>query len=116
MLPDLVRRLSVMLLTLSLALGPAVTNVHASSMSAKMAVTALSDAPSSGMCDDCAGNKSGVPMASCSINCTGVTAVSSEVVVFEYLPVETYGYVATRGIAGQNVPPDPYPPRPTVQN
>lgn len=114
MLFDLVRRLSVTLLILSLSLGPAVNSVHASSMGAKMAVTALSDMHSPGKCSDCAGSKNGVAPGVCSVYCTGVTAASPDVTEIDFLSIETFGRLATRLMAGLPVAPDPYPPRPTV--
>lgn len=114
MLFDLVRRLSATLLILSLAVGPAVNSVHASSMGAKMAVTAASDTQSPGKCDGCAGGKNGVAPVLCSVYCAGVTAAPLDVARIDFLPVEIFGRLATRQLAGLQVPPDPYPPRPTV--
>ncbi len=114
MLFDVVRRLSAILLTLSLVLGPGVNSVHASSMGAKMAVGAWSDTRSPGKCDDCGGNKAGMAVGTCSVNCSGVTAVPPGMAVADRLTAETHGNVATPGMAGHHIAPDPYPPRPAV--
>ena len=111
MLFALVRRIPAVVLTLALVLGPATYSVHASVMGAKMAVAASSDMHSPGKCDDCGGD---VPVGACSVHCGGMTAVSPGITVFEGTPVETHGYFTTRGMAGYDAPPDPYPPRPAV--
>src|SRR5260370_12420915 len=67
---NVVRRLFAILLTLSLTLGPAVRGVHASSMGATLAVGSLGDAHGPGDCNDCPGNKSGVPPRACASCCT----------------------------------------------
>ena len=111
---NVVRRLFAILLTLSLTLGPAVSGVHASSMGATMAVVSLSDAHGQGDCNDCPGSKSGVPPGACSVCCTGVGAVSPDVAAIDFLPAETQRYLIPSRLADHHVPPDPYPPRPTV--
>src|SRR6266508_3538152 len=100
MLFDMVRRICAALLTLALAFGPAVSSAHASSMGAKMTVAALSDMHSWGKCDDCGGSKGGMPVGACSMNCSGVTAVSSGSAVFQWLPVQPHGQVVTPRMTG----------------
>lgn len=121
MLRDVLHRFSAVLLILSLALGPALNVVHASSMETKMVLAAASDMsspgkmmPSSGKCDDCAGAKAGMPLGACSVYCAGVAAVPPVVAPFDYLAIEAQGFAAMRPIAGQHVPPDPDPPRSIV--
>ena len=110
----LVRRISAVVLALALAMGPAMYSVHSSAMTAKMAVAASSDVHSPGTCDDCGGNKAGVPVGACSMYCSGMIAVSPGVPIFDTLLVETPGHVAARGMTGLATPPDPYPPRPSI--
>jgi len=109
-----VRPLLAVLLTLSLTLGPAVNGVHASSMGAKMAMISLSDADAQGNCNDCPESKSGLPLGSCSVCCTGVAAVSADVAAIDFLPGETQRYLPSNLLPDRHVPPDPYPPRSTV--
>lgn len=110
----LIRRISAALLSLTLVMGPAMYAIHAPALSTKMAVAASSDMHLPGKCDDCGGNKAGMPIGTCSMACNGMIAVSPDVPVLDALLVETHGHVAARGMTGLVAPPDPYPPRPTV--
>lgn len=107
-----VRRLFAILL--SLTLGPAVNDVHASSMGTKMAMICLSGAHAQGNCYDCPASKSGLPLGACSACCIGVPAVSPEVAAIDSLPTEAQGYLTPSLLADHHIPPDPYPPRSTV--
>lgn len=109
-----VRRLLVILLTLSLTLGPAVIRVHASSMSMEVAATSLGDAHHDGNCRDCPGSKNGLSPGECSACCTGVPGVSVPTAVIDVLPAETQRYLTPNSLADHRIPPDPYPPRHTV--
>lgn len=109
-----VRRLLVILLTLSLTLGPAVSGVHASSMGAKMAAISLGDAHHQGNCKDCPGSKNGLSPGDCSACCTGVPGVSVPVAAIDILPAETQRHMTPNSLADHRMSPDPYPPRPTV--
>ncbi len=111
-----VRRLLVMLLTLSLTLGPAVNRVHATSMSMKLAVMSLGDAHHQGNCKDCPGSKNGLSPGECSACCTAVPGVSVPLAAIDILPAETQRHVTPKSLADHRMPPDPYPPRPTVLN
>jgi len=111
---DAVRRLLVILLTLSLTLGPAVNRVHASSMSMKVAVISLGDAHHQGNCKDCPGSKNGLSPSECSACCTAVSGVSVPVAAIDIFPAETQRYLTPKSLADYRIPPDPYPPRPTV--
>ena len=109
----LVRRISAVVLALALAMGPAMYSVHASAMTAKMAVAASSDMHSPGKCDHCVAGKAGLSVNACSGFCSGLTAFSStdNAVVFDQLPIDLFGPFGARKISGHADPPDPYPPR-----
>jgi hypothetical protein len=109
-----VRRLLVMLLALSLTLGPAMNAVHASSMGTKMAIISLGDMHHEGSCKDCPGSKAGLAPGECTACCIGVPGVSPSVVAIEVLPAETQRYLTPKSLTDHRIPPDPHPPRPTV--
>jgi hypothetical protein len=111
-----VRRLLAILVTVSLTLGPAVNGVHASSMGTKMAMISVGDAHANGDCNDCPGSKGGLSLGACSVCCAGVPAVSPDVTATDFLPAETQRDVTSSFLTDHHIPPDPYPPRPTVLN
>ena len=106
-------RLSAMLLILALAIG-AGSGMLMSSMTGKMAAISLSDAQPMGHCKDCGGSKSGVPVGSCSMHCTGMAAISPEPTSVGDVPAGMQEYPARAILAGHYIPPDPYPPRSSV--
>jgi hypothetical protein len=110
-----VRRLLVIVLALSLTLGPAVNRVHASSMGMTVAMISL-DAHHQGNCKDCPESKNGLSPGECSACCTGVPGVSVPIAAIDILPAETQRHVTPKSLADHRMPPDPYPPRPTVLN
>jgi hypothetical protein len=110
---DTVRRIAAILLTLALALGPGMGGVLASPAGGKAVVTMSSDMHSSGKCDDCGGSKAGMPVATCSISCIGIMGLSKSPAVASRALPAVHGFVTTSNMTGRNVPPDPYPPRPT---
>jgi hypothetical protein len=115
MLFDMVRRISAILLTLSLAFGPGALSVHASSMGAKMAAVASSATHSPSKCDDCGAAKAGMSGGTCAVNCSGLTAFfSADEALFDWLPVNTRKPYGARHGNGHTAPPEPYPPRPTI--
>src|SRR5260370_13690361 len=84
-----VRQVLVILLTLSLTLGPAVRRVHVSSMSMKVAMISLGDAHHQGNCKDCPGSKNGLSAGECSACCTAVPGVIVPAAAIDIVPVET---------------------------
>lgn len=111
---DTVRRFAAILLTLALALGPGMSGAFASPDHGKAVIMMSSDMHSSGKCNDCDGSKAGMPVATCSISCSGITAVSPGTVAAGRLPKTVNGFTAASDMTGRNIPPDPYPPRPTI--
>jgi hypothetical protein len=111
---NVVRQLFAILLTLSLTLGPAMNAVHASSMGAKMVVTSLGDTHHQGNCKDCPGSNTGMAPGECTVCCIGVPGVCVPTAVIDVLSAETQRYVTPNLLADHRIPPDPYPPRPTV--
>lgn len=109
-----VRQLLVTLLTLSLTFGPAVSRVHASSMSMHAAVISSGDAHHQGNCKDCPGSKNGLSSGECSACCTAVPGVSVPLAAIDIVPAETQRYLKPKSLADYRIPPDPYPPRSTV--
>jgi hypothetical protein len=73
-----------------------------------------SDMHSSGKCNDCDGGKAGMPAATCSIGCSGIMAVAPETVAVVPVSATVHGQITASDIAGRNVPPEPYPPKPTI--
>ena len=114
MLLGLTRRICAMLLSFALLLGPTAYSVHASGLNARMTTAMSGDMHSSGLCDDCDGNKAGVPAGACSVICSGMIAVLPGAAQFARLPVEAHGHVFARVMTGLDAPPDPYPPKATV--
>src|SRR5712692_1697901 len=116
MVPDLVRRISMVLVALALAFGPGGNGVYASSMGAKMAMAASSDAYSPSKCGDCGATKAGMLAGACSVAyCSGLTAFSFAASgIFDWPPADTLPFGDTRHLTGRADAPDPYPPRPTI--
>src|SRR5713101_7891012 len=107
MLVDMVRRIAAVLVTLALAFGPATSSVHASSMGAKMAVSASSATHSPSKCEDCGTAGAGMSGGLCSVNCSGLTAFfSADKAVFDWLPVDTREPYGARHGIGHADPPD----------
>ena len=114
MLLGLTRRIFAALVSVALMLGPAGYSAQAASMSAKAVMAMSSDMHSPAKCDDCGGNKAGVPAGACALNCSGIVAVSPGAAAFVSVPDETHGAVFAPIMIGLDTPPDPYPPRSTV--
>ena len=112
MLMDVFRRISALVVAVSLVLGPAMPLVHASGMKAGMAATAEAGIHAPDRCDDCGGGtKAGMPVASCSVNCTGAIALPVGIAALEPAPARTGGYTASADMIGHAARPDPRPPR-----
>jgi hypothetical protein len=113
MLSEAVRRISAVLLTLVLVLGPPAGGLHVSAMDAEMAVTALSDSHTPSNCDDCCGGKTSTPLSMCSATyCSGMTALpSSGGAEFHRLAVNARASYETHHLTGRTDAPDPYPPK-----
>ncbi len=111
---DMGRRIAAILLTLALTLGPGTGRMFASPDQGKAAVVMSSDMHSSGKCGDCEGSKAGMPAATCSISCSGIVAVLPGTVAADRSPETVQGSIAVSHRVGRTIPPDPYPPRPTI--
>jgi hypothetical protein len=110
---DMVRRIAVILLTLALAWGPGMSGALASP-SSKASVMMSSDMHPSGKCNDCGGSNAGMPLATCSISCSGIVAVAQGTMIASRQSRAVHSFVVTSDMTGRNIPPDPYPPRPTI--
>ena len=111
---NVVRRVFVILMTLSLTLGPAVSAVHASSMGTKMAVMSLGDMDHDGNCKKCPGSKAGLAPGECTACCIAVPGVCVPAAMIDVLPAETEQDLTPKLLGDLRLPPDPYPPRPAV--
>ena len=122
MVRNRIRRLCAVFLALTLAVGVSTHGVHASDMGVKMAASAASGMPMPGKCAsgmpmpgkcDCGGNDK-MSVASCSSQCTGISAIQAPSLALDIVLVGGYADVAAPPATGHTRPPDPYPPRPTV--
>lgn len=112
---DTVRRIAAILLSLALALGPGMSGAFASPENGKAAVMMSSDMHSFGKCNDCDGGKAAMPVATCSISCSGIMAFPpGTMTVVPLLETAAVGFVTAPNMTGRNIPPDPYPPRSTI--
>lgn len=105
----MIRRVSVLLLTLALVVGFAAHGVRAAHMSATM--VAMDLAMPDG-CTGCSGDAE--PAAACKVLCAGLVAVApspSGIVAVAIVVTHAVSDVFGAGLRG---PPDPFPPRPTV--
>lgn len=117
MMRGMTRRISAVLLTLALALGPVLNSVHAASMGAKMLLAATSDMGAPGKCDDCGAAKTGMNGICSAMFCSGLNVFpGAGGAVFEPLLIHRLPIYDTRVLAGRAVVPDPYPPRPAFQS
>lgn len=116
LLPDMVRRISGLLVALALIVGPGMSSVYAASMAAKMTVAASSDMHSPGKCDDCGSTNASMSVGMCSaLYCSGFAAFPfSSHAVFDGMSADTHVPCDGRHIARRVNPPDPYPPRLTI--
>lgn len=116
MLIDTVRRIAAVLVALGLLFGPAAGSMHASSMSAKMVMSASNGTHSSGDCNDCGTAKAGMPIGACSaIYCGGLIAyLTADDIGSDWLPAKGFTPRDSRHVSGHVGPPDPYPPKPTI--
>ncbi|WGS21080.1 MULTISPECIES: hypothetical protein [unclassified Bradyrhizobium] len=104
-------RLSTILLTLSLVLGPVATNMHAASMISKAVPATLNgmQAPSNSI--GCSGMKSGPLAKACSLDCAGMVAVASEVTTIDTVTAQPRPYHTLGLLVGVRFSPDPHPPK-----
>lgn len=101
-------------LILVFAVGSVVHGVEASGMNAKMSSLSGGIAPG---CDDCGGGdgENGKAEKACPSLCvTPANAVLPTVMPITIRVSETLGFHAAGLMTGQSGPPDPYPPRPTL--
>ena len=109
------RRLVAFVVALTLAVGLAAHYGAATTMSVKMATMAASDAPTPDKCDGCGSGGDGTSSGVCSAYCTAAAAaLLPDGISFKVLRERTAPYVTPPTGAGWSVPPDPYPPRPTI--
>ncbi len=117
MMRGMTRRISAVLLTLALALGPVANSVHAASLGAKMLMAATSDTGAPGKCDDCGAAKTGTNGVCSAMFCSGLNVFPSAAgAAFKPLLIHRLPTYETLVLAGRAVVPDPYPPRPTAQS
>lgn len=111
MLSERIRRVSVLLLALALAVGIATHASQASTMDAKMAVAGASFVSTPDKCGS-DGDSNALPLVFCSaVYCSGMAAIQGAVVAVDVLPVGRDDPVIVPAMAGRKDPPDPYPPR-----
>ncbi len=106
--------LSVVLLVLALATGPAANGMRLSTMTGNSETIALSAAQAMGPSADCGGSKSGARFGACSVHCTGVITFSTELVLLDDIAPAKQTYREPRTLIGYRARPDPYPPRSIV--
>jgi hypothetical protein len=117
---EIVRRLFVIVLSVALATGLAMRSGQAVAMDVKTtapaAATVTTDVgmPASGKCIGCAGTEKAMASAACSAFCGSAMASLSVVVAFSPVCVDTVEPSIAAIATGRAVPPDPYPPRPTI--
>ena len=113
---DVARRIAAILVTLALVFGPAVAAVNASSMATKTAVAAASNMHSPGTCSGCGASKATMSGGVCSIAfCSGFTAFPVAIHAgLDWVLANTLVPYDARHMTGRAVPPNPYPPRPTI--
>ena len=112
----LLRRLLILMLSLSLVAGAGVQYAAASGMGAK-AASMTSAMVVGSMPDDCSGcprSSAKMPANMCVAYCSAVVAVLPDIVS----PLGTsrirLPIASMTPVAGNTVPPNPYPPRPTI--
>ena len=116
---DKIRRLSTLLMAVVLAVGLVTHGVGGPNIVAKSAMTAAHDMPMSGdmpmpgKCDGCAGDEKGVVPTACDAFCGAVITIPLAVILHA-VPDEILNLAPETDPIGQTVPPDPYPPRPTI--
>ena len=108
------RRISAILIALALGVGLLAHGVGASNMGVKMALAAANDMPATDKCDGCGSGDDGMSLGACSAYCSTFTALPSAAAVFDMLPMEIRGHTAVPIAMGWGIPPDPYPPKPTI--
>ncbi len=114
LMPDTFRRLMTVLLALTFVVGLVPHGMRSADAGVKMIMTAAGDMPMSGKCDGCGDDQKAMTSAACSAYCGGFLAVPLAGVIFELASAETFEGFAGPPADGHAVPPDPYPPRPTV--
>ena len=118
---QVVRRLFVIVLSVALATGLAMRSGQTVAMDLKTAAapaaaTMTSDMgmPTSGKCIGCAGTEKAMASGACSAFCGSAIALLSVVVAFGPVWVHTIEPSVAAIATGHAIPPDPYPPRPTI--
>jgi hypothetical protein len=115
---DKIRRISVLLMALVLAVGLATRGIVCSDAMVKSDMTLANDMPISGdmqgKCGSCSGHEKGVTPAACAALCGAIMSAPSTSPVLYAVPVEKVVATAARHAVGHADPPDPYPPRSTI--
>ena len=117
---EIIRRLFVIVLSVALATGLAMRSGQAVAMDLKTAAPAAAtmttdmDMPVSGKCIGCSGIEKAMASAACSAFCGGAMASLPAVVAFSPVCVDTVEPSVAAIATGHALPPDPYPPRPTI--
>ena len=121
-----IRRISVVLMAMVVAIGVATHGLGGPDIMVKSAMVRApdmampgdmlmsSDAPMPGKCSGCAGHEKGVAPAACATFCAAAIAIPSAAVVLYTVPAETLRPTTELIASGHSEPPDPYPPRPIV--
>jgi hypothetical protein len=106
------RRISAVVLALTLALGLVVHGIGNSDLGMKSAMAAAaSDMPMSGDCNGCGDDHSSMPTA-CAAFCGSVAVLPVTAVIVDVVAIDTLYPPAAEDATGHVGPPDPYPPRP----
>lgn len=109
---DICRRTIVALLALALLLGPGAGAYSHAAGGGKSTMAMSGDMQSSGKCNDCDGGKAGLPVAACNMSCVGIVGLSESPAVLAIpTPAVFVGSRTTFVLTGQDVSPNPYPPR-----
>jgi hypothetical protein len=105
-------RLGAFLLILALLVGLSVHNVRAADMDCNMVTTSMDEMTMAGDCGG--GSDGGLPAADCLLLCANASSVLPDLPATEMtMSASTAGACGT-ALAGRNIRPDPYPPRPDL--
>jgi hypothetical protein len=110
------RRLCILVLSLSMMAGAGVQYAAAAGMGAKTGATAsaVSSGSMSDGCGGCTQDAAKMSPGVCAAFCSAMVAVLPPVVSPFGASLIWMPATRVRHFAGKNIPPDPYPPRPTI--
>lgn len=111
---DMIRRIAVALVSLSLLLGPGMAGVSAAPTATTMMSMGAGGMHSGGPCRHCGSSQMAMPNAACVAACGGLIAVAPDHgLKFDARPVDVFASARARDMMGRADAPDPYPPRTT---